>query len=745
MSDNENLQYENPFSSFYLAEQFVRDTEFIIKRGLLSPETFNIPELKNLIIEPMNHFVMGVPGSGKTMALAFLRVECLSLINGNEELKKEFKHIWGHIGRGLWGVYLGLLLNEELLSPKNFKGFGLEDETWTNIFGDFVNAIYIKQMLEHLSSSITEPGGAIATWLGFSEKGNEIKSAIKNFAEGVNMPEDCHTPEGLLKWAENRLKLYQKLIKERTSPKIGVNELPGSSFYSELGYLPIKLVGSLRYSGVLTNDQRVFFILDEYDQCELSGRTDFALSINSFVKSAARGFTPNLFVKVGTRPHGGHNKTVLGGNAKIEDGRDYREINLTILRLKEKRTLFSNLVQDIANRRLRNVEWFKERKIDNIKSLLEGKKPIEEADLYHSGKLPDRIDHFKVLLEYCGVFKDSKDRYEDLVSIIKEQVSETLLQKYMVILACRQLQRLKDAGAKDLDKGYEPLMSELSKMGEFIKVGDKIKTDSKLYYKLKDLREPALFLLAHDYKRPRYYQGFETIILMAEGVPLNCIKIFRTLFDEVGYNISSFEKTKKIDIIKQNRVIRKVAGEIRKEASAYLCNWQIFQILLDELGFIFREIQLSPTAPYPTPNGFSVEKETGWLLDSEPGLCNLAPGKDMEKLKYLKTILSEAIDWGYFIEMPHRSKTGSMKTRMKYYINSMIAPYYDLSVRHLKEPLYTGVDELISLCSTDKDKRGNMRKNIMNRIRSLMKLDNSNDQNGNPVNKGLFGDINEYK
>jgi hypothetical protein len=226
---------------------------------------------------------------------------------------------------------------------------------------------------------------------------------------------------------------------------------------------------------------------------------------------------------------------------------------------------------------------------------------------------------------------------------------------------------------------------------------------------------------------------------MSGGVPLNFIKLSRALFDEIGYWLPEVEKNKKIDIKKQSRVIRKVAGEIRKEASAYLCNWQGFQTLLDELGFIFRRMQLSPTAPYPTPNGFSVEEETNWLLNPPQDNCKSdAGGND---LNHLKEILLEAVDWGYLTEESHRSKSGSLKTRTKYYISSMIAPYYDLSVRHLKEPLYTSVKDLINLCSPDKSIRSKTREKIRRKIKSLGVEDDPKLEDGGPTNRKLFEGI----
>lgn len=743
MNGKSDIIYENPFSSLYLAEDFVRETGNIIKKGLLSPEMFKFPGLINLVTESMNHFVVGVPGSGKTMALAFLRTECLALIDKHNELKKGFESIWPQIQQehGLWGIYFGLMMNEELLSPPNFRGFKLTDDEWTKVFGDFINYVYLKHMLKHLCLSNEEPGGDIPRWLGFNKKQDEINRAIADFAVDLGMPGDCHSPKGLQDWVKERLKLYQKIIKERTKFPIDKSELPGSFFYSEVGYLPIKLVNSLRNSGALGLKQRIFFLLDEYDQCELAGRREFAQAINSFVKTTARGFTSNIFVKIGTRPHGFHDKTVLGGKGKIEDGRDYKEINLANLRLWDYRTLFKELVTDIANRRIKSVEWFRKNKIVDFKSLLEDIKPNEEATLYLSNQDMKKEEQFKVLLDYCKIFKDKDERYKDLVLRIKELVPETLHQKYLVIECCRKLQRMDNTNEDNLKTKYDLLLKNLKQMANFLNSGEKLKNNSKFYYKLKDLREPALFLLAHDFKRPKYYCGFETIILMSEGVPLNFIKLSQALFDEVRKRLSEFEKKKKIDIKKQNRVIRKVAGEIRKGASAYLCNWQGFQTLLDELGFIFRRMQLSPTAPYPTPNGFSVEEETNWLSSTYQDNLDYSKSDSDEDLIFLKGILRETLDWGYLTEMPHRSKSGSLKTRTKYYISSMIAPYYDLSVRHLKEPLYTSVKDLIELCSPDKSIRSNTREKIMGRIKSLGMKDDLKSKEGGPQNRKLFEGI----
>jgi hypothetical protein len=691
----------------------------MINKGLLSPEIFQISELISLITEPMNHFLLGVPGSGKTMVLAFLRVECIAFINQNENIKREFQQIWPHISSKLWGVYHGLLINEEFLSPQNFKGFGLDDSIWTSVFCDFLNALYLKRMLKHISLATTSPDHYIPKWLGFSGKQDEIEKAIAAFSVDLKMPDACKNSTGLLSWINRRLRFYQQMIKERSNPKIEMSELPATHFYRDVGYLPLKLIHQLRKFRVIEEEQRILFIFDEYDQCTLANRPEFAKAINSFVKVTARGAIKNVFVNIGSRPHGFHDKSVLdvGGHSKIEDGRDFKGIDLMML-LRGNKKVFSRLVTDIGNRRIQNVGWFKIRGITDIKSLVEKVIPVDEGEKYRSDK-SDKEKHFKVLEIFCKPLCNAEDFYSELVLHIKNLAPKALHQKYLIIEACRKLNKINRRNKKDVKLELNELKEKLDEIGSFIKSGGKVQNNSKLYYKLKDLREPALFFLASDYRQPKYYCGFETIKLMSEGVPLNFIKLSRAIFDELRYKTIDFEKRRKIDIRWQNRAIRKVASETRKESGSYLCKGQSFLILLDELGFLFRRMQLNPTAPYPTPNGFSIEKEQEWLTKS--GIeCTITD----ESPNYLPEIIREATDWGYLIEMTHRSKEKSLKTRTKYYINAMLSPYYDLSVRHLKEPYYTTFGDLIELCSPDVNVRSEKRSSILSNIKSLQPIGN---------------------
>lgn len=704
-------QYENPFNSFYLSEQFVKETESIINKGLMSPEIFNIPDVRALITEPVNHFVVGVPGSGKTMALAFLTVESLAFIHSKQDIKDDYKGALDIVSPGLWGIYHGLYLNDKLLVPHDFQGFGLEKNTWAEFFGDFVNYNLLRRMITHLKLSVDKPSHYIPQWLNTSDKTEGIEKSISTFSRELGLPVSCQSLDGLAEWCKNRLLQYQKMIKERRSLNIEASEFPAYPIIKDIGYLPIKLVEQLRENGVLDYQQRVCFIIDEYDQCELSKKPEFARLINNFVKATARANISNINVKVGTRPHGFYEKRVFDGDTKIEKDRDYHEIDLSILRKEKNSRNFSRLITDIANRRMRNCSWFSDRDLVDFKSIIDTVSHEKEADLYVAGKNV-RDSHFRTLKVFLA-----ESEYTKLVAYIKGVTEKILLQKYLIIEACRILNKLKPHHG--ISAITEFVITALQPVSDYFK-GEYIESEvSKIRYKIKDIKEPALFQLANDYKQQKYYYGIDTIIMMSEGILLSFIKICSALFKEIGTKTTIFERTKKIDIRWQNRAIRDVSMSTRYDFSRFLTYGQNIQLFIDELGFVFRAIQLIPTAPYPTPNGISVDKELGWIVEKQES--------DTPEMDQLKMMLKEATDWGYLFEASHRSKSGSLKNRTKYYLNGLLVPYFDLSPKHLKEPIYLPLTTLSALASTDQAVRAKQRKVVLDSIRQASSVVNNGD------------------
>lgn len=83
---------------------------------------------------------------------------------------------------------------------------------------------------------------------------------------------------------------------------------------------------------------------------------------------------------------------------------------------------------------------------------------------------------------------------------------------------------------------------------------------------------------------------------------------------------------------------------------------------------------------YPGANGFSILVE------------------DLVRIPSLSQLIEECVAWGDLERIDHTSKHASDKTkgaRYKYYVNSILAPYYQVFQSHTKEPRYLAADDLL--------------------------------------------------
>lgn len=702
MELNNDFAYRNPFQRIDLAEDLVRDNTMVDTiKGRYSEEVFNFPEVKKIVLEPHNHFIVGVPGSGKTMILGFLRAECLSSIYFNPGLRERFSNVIDELEKErTWGIYFGVRQNESLLYPKDFTGFDFSKMEWVEYYSDFVNTYFLNKICNHIGS----PGSSdIKRWLKLTDnKINIIEEIIKDLTAKWGVPKGYRNLEGLRKWTSEKLERYHFSLKTRREFNI---ETQGPIFRS-MGYPVIKLVQEFKDKNVIGVGQKVYFIIDEYDYCMESNKHKFAKAFNSFIGEAVRSAVPNLNIKIGTRPNAMKDLKTLE-NTGLKMGREFYSIKLDDV-FRRRRKIYNELLRDIANKRLENENWFKKREkhgATKIKKILEDLKPSEEAEKYRRGQ-EGEYKHLRNIKKCCMGLHEHK-LYENLRKRIIDSTKNILPQKFLSVIVCRKLRRLKikKSGKPiyDLDKIIKEITSDLETYVRFFKDGEK---NSKIYYTLKDMREPSLFQIASSYNRPKYYFGFDTIAYMSEGVPLYFLWLCKGIFDEFRYKIDDVPRKGpiKIGVYTQTKGIINTSSEIREQAEKELIYGMELVNLLDQLSFIFRYLLQHPRAHYPSPNSFSLPHKDQWLnAESSDG--------DIHRLK---DVLNEAIDWGYLIKKTHRSKeAGSVKSRTKFNLFSILSAVYDISVPHLKEPLYLNENDLVGLMSGDNDKIKNVRKKLL--------------------------------
>ena len=103
------------------------------------------------------------------------------------------------------------------------------------------------------------------------------------------------------------------------------------------------------------------------------------------------------------------------------------------------------------------------------------------------------------------------------------------------------------------------------------------------------------------------------------------------------------------------------------------------QRFIDKLGGLLRERLLADRSmSYPGHNGFSLR------------LDELDDNIDVKK------ILEEVVNYGELVDSHHTTKEKARWNRRKWYLNPILSPFYQVTVSHTKEPIYTEVDEVKS-------------------------------------------------
>jgi hypothetical protein len=105
---------------------------------------------------------------------------------------------------------------------------------------------------------------------------------------------------------------------------------------------------------------------------------------------------------------------------------------------------------------------------------------------------------------------------------------------------------------------------------------------------------------------------------------------------------------------------------------------------IDALGKVLRRhMREDRRMSYPGGNGFSLP--VGDLLKP------ISPNREVY------SFLNEAVGYGDLYEVPHTTKNKGGEPRVKYYLNPILSPAFQLPAAHTKEPLYWRVDDVLDV------------------------------------------------
>jgi len=407
---------------------------------------------------------------------------------------------------------------------------------------------------------------------------------------------------------------------------------------------------TLRQNGVIDSETEIFVRIDQYEElgrlAELHPRS-FG-NYESVVHKMLGLRDPRVSYRVGTRRYAWPDKPRLQGtSAVLEELRNYKPIDLDeLLRKKEHSPgLFRPFADDVFRRRL---EWagYKcppRRRRCTSGVFGESLRPREEALLYvNEGRARARPEG---------------EPADQVTAVIDELWSTDPLSA-----------RLGEAWIRQ--KGPAGVVAD----------AQPFPWDEKEWWK-KERIPQALLQIAARHRQRLIYCGESDVLQLAGSNVLAFVSLCQSVWDAWLRN-----QPKPAEAALPAIPRPYIQDEGIHQASAYWYrkirsdrDGDARQRFVALLGTQFREWLRSDDAmSNPGHNGFSVEISD---LDSDPAV---------------KRFLEEAASFGVLVDRQHTTRNRGGGRRVKWYLNSIYCPYFQIPAAHVKEPRYVRVAEIRS-------------------------------------------------
>jgi len=642
---------ENPFQELYVTDS--PNPKAFVKLFSELPIQSAQP-----LFRPGHVVLKGTQGTGKSMLLNLLRPR-IRLAYSQAATRFPLVGASGRfVGAGINLTRSGALDIGQRPISENSAG---DEQLFPLYFADFINYYIVRDLLESIILMRAHPE-IFSGILAFGDIDNFAKQLAKKSC-WFGYLANCQDFASLCKLIDKRIAIYRsyhqyngELGSDIQSTKTNIGE-------------PIAATSDmLKQAEIIGEDVPVFIRIDQLERLYRSDvlRPSLGHQYRRMINKAVGTRDSRVFYKIGTRTHAWDDDLLMFGTEdRLELMRDFRSIDLDaqMRRLEDKKTwLFPQFANDALFRRLRHSgiaedigdSALKEDAIARIfgptlppqdiaREYVDGGKANASAILRLDSECPD--DWQKLILE---IFKNSP------------------LEAVMAVAWSKQ----SGAGEKKGKRLENPAPAT--------------RPWEKPYWRKERVRQALMQLAARNQQRLKW-AGKDQILNLSGGN----ISIFLSICHEVWDAFLRSERRKgregKYDPL-AHHIDRDIQTIGIQTASDFWYNKIVEQPnghdrqrFVDILGVEFRKRMLDDNSmSYPGGNGFSLSN------------------KNLDQCQPVKNFLYDAADYGDLLERPHTTKEKNREPRTKWYLAPILSPHYQIPESHVKEPLYSEMEDVIA-------------------------------------------------
>lgn len=643
----------NPFHDLYLSEAISEDD--LVK--FFSPI---IVSHSGIVFEQGNVVIRGLQGTGKTMLLNLLRPE---LRLAYRRAGVEFPVSRGasqFVGAGINLRKCGILEFaqhlEQGIDTKQVQELAL-------LFADFFNYWVVADLVK--SVQLLKASAQPDLLLEIGLNGGEAN--LDDFARRLAV-DPCWfgALNGVSTLSELNARFAQRFDEYRRFLNLNVFVLPSWIVDTKtvIGDPILKAVDALRAAQVLEDRTKVFVRIDQYEQLttlNVAGTT-YGASCQELIHKALAARDGRVSYRIGTRTHGWDDRPAIYRTTDVlEKKRDFDIHDMDeLFRRRENRGTwwFPEFARDIFQKRIRVSEYDQEGRgseFSMITALGKSLTPSARAKTYAT-----TMESRRKLIE-TALVSLPVDTPEEWRRYIMELVENDVLYAWLACAWVRQ---------KSIKRKNSPLLGNPP-------VADSSPWASKPYWH-KERVQLGLMQLASANRQAPMWGGEADVIGLSDGQILVFLFLLQHIWaawlrDRRGDEDGNFRFPITQEV--QSQGIREASTEwLSKQTEGP--NSDKRRLFVEELGkHLYVKLTGDKSMSNPGANGFSLENN------------EIIENPDIQEF------LMGAVSYGDLIEFRHTSKTKGER-RTKYYLTSILSPYFRIPSVHTKEPEYVSVKQV---------------------------------------------------
>lgn len=664
----------NPFQQLYFSDDTQSEDNFV---ELFSDEV--LQTAINPVFQGGNVVLSGTQGCGKTMILNLLKPETRLAY---AKAKREFpiqQDIRNFVSAGINLTRSGIT---DIAQVTLGRGSETDLRDLPYFFADFFNYWIVEDLIRSVETIGRFPK-VFDSMINIS-KIEEFVSAIREADCWFGYLDEVNSLDSLKRRIGERIVSYRSWINGNIpdgNPAALIRDTK-----TNIGEPIARTAELLRSTGVVEQRVPVLIRVDQIEEMHRAFTERQQKLLLEFRRMLNRSFAmrdARIHYRAGSRRYGWTNPdylSVWGSDARLENRRDYHLIDMDeeLFRLGEtKNSVFARFAIDAFQKRVayyfQNEVDVKALKSDLAKTIF-GKYPTAKERLVQlaSDVNDEQIDRALALDAASDQGRWSRD-WRNLLRRMYRSGHEGMLDAVLAAAWGRQ------TGGGHLKTEHRELPPP-----------DNQPWKSRIWWRKERLDQAVLQLTTRCQQRFLWW-GFNDIRSLSGGNITVFLHICHRIWDAFLKNESSLPKERRTDLLNGGSINRNIqAAGILFASNEWFKKLpeepggNARQAFVDQLGTRLNNDMMSDLRmAYPGGNGISLKLSDFF--------------SDREDISLLRSFLRDAVGYGVLFETEHSSKSKKGGKRIKFYLNPILCPRFQIPEARTKEPYYWSMEELFGL------------------------------------------------